>query len=856
VSRRALARALFALGLALLLAGAWGSWPRRSHSAWGGGRALELVLLDLSDSARGARPAWSRAVVALLEERAQAARAAEADWGLIAFARGAELVREPGPAGPDDLARLVAPLAQRDGGASELAAALDLAAAVLERRGAAGGTLTIVGDPTSTGPDPGARLAGWRARGFRVVLREPGPARPEVLLGEPELPRELRPGQALALRVPLYFAAGAERAWLALTVEGPGGPVELQRSVERPRGVAADAAGMVLGHAALTLAARAEGWHTLELRAGATQGRADAPPRRAALRVGSATLVLLCESAGADARLFDALSAALAARGTLAVERCAPAELAAGLARADVVISGDVAPAELAALPARELAAFVERGGGWLALAEGRWAEAFAAEPAPSALLPFAPHSDAAARRDIAFLVDGSGSMAGDPQLALQQALVDVLAQLAPAEAVEFRWFAGELGAPLLRQPGADAATRARFAAALLAAHPPGGPTHLGQSLASWLATRGPGAAPALVFLFSDGRESDPALGDRAARLARARELAARAAGAQVKVIPVAVGAEPDAELLSALQPAGQPLERAGSLQDPAARERLARLVARTLASERAAPPGEQAVRAADARTLDARAASVRTAQLALRAEPWPSIARPQRVSPRVDAQVLWRTADGSPLLALRSAGLGATAATAFALGEPGRAWGTPEWLALFAPLVEALARARAAGAAAGAEPALSASDEGLVLTGADPRELEIAARLAAADAEAIELTFVAQLEPAAGAEPIPSWRAAWPAELRAAAGGRAELRLALDPPRTFFVALPAPETRLPRRVWSLPAAADAPFEHPPPARTAGSAAWAWGAGLAALVVLGLAAWIGAGATRGLAPVD
>ncbi|MBI5365257.1 MAG: hypothetical protein HZA53_18915, partial [Planctomycetes bacterium] len=117
------ARGALFVGLgALVLALVW-SWPRARAAS--DARPLELVLVDVSASARTTPARDSGWLAAALADEARAAEHAGADFRELACGLGASVDHAPGA--PLDARALAERLAARREDASELAAALDLA---------------------------------------------------------------------------------------------------------------------------------------------------------------------------------------------------------------------------------------------------------------------------------------------------------------------------------------------------------------------------------------------------------------------------------------------------------------------------------------------------------------------------------------------------------------------------------------------------------------------------------------------------------------------------------------------------------------------------------------------------------
>lgn len=834
--------ALLALGLAALALGLAWSLPRARAAS--DAPPLDLVLVDASASASELRPTWRAEVARLLAAVRAESAARGAELAVVAYDAGATLAAPPKAASAFDASAALAGL-PRAGAAtrgSELGLALDLAESVRAEHGAARGRLIVLGDASYTGGDPAARLARFAAHGFAVERRGLGAPPPRaVALGELRLPRALHAGAALAVRVLVVappeseVRLAARAAWRR--ADGTRATVERALAARAPAGAPRDADGFATWSVAFDFGVVGPGAVDVGIAACAARvgepGEAprapDAPSSARAeafarVVVGDAPCALV---AGARGPALDALAAAFERAGFAVDALDADAVPAERLERADVLVTLDRAPR---ALPTAELGAFVRGGGGWLALLGSDARAAFAGERGAFELLPLVPPRGAPAR-ELVFLVDGSGSMAGDAQVALSSALVDLLALTGPGERIEFRWFARDLEAPLTRNSGADAAERARFAAELLAAHPPGGPTRMLAALERWFDERR-AKGDALLFVLGDGRESET---EHAAE--RARKLAERARAESVRIAPIAVGADADLGLLAALATDGADVPRAGALE-AAARERLARILARELGVARAAGAGPHAVRPApDVRGEPA--TSVLAAQRALFASAWPAVATHVAADATERASVLWRSETGAPLLALEAVGLGRTAALAFAPGDDAEAWTEPAPLALLAPLARCLGEGRARAALVARLDGERLVLEGAALAGAPAR---IGARVRPQDGSVPSEDVV--LEPDLGPGGDLAARAApWPKALDRAAGGF-EVEVALDPPRGLVLApRRAPEDRLPRALFVPPAGGPEP-DSPLAAAADPRAGWVLAA---AVVLLAGAALLGLG---------
>jgi hypothetical protein len=589
------ARACALVGTAALVGGAALALWARSRAA--AGPARRVLLLDLSHSVRAR---WR-------DPGAVYARLAEARGPAQPIAFGADVVR----CTPGELRGLARTL---DGSRSELDAALEVARAALGPEGER--TIEILSDGGFTGADPRPRLSALEREGVGLQwLALPERERAELVLGEPRA-GEARVGAPVALELPLALEACAADPGprsLSIEVEHAGASTRSARELAAPAGP-----GWVSWPLRLELG---------PLEPGETRVRFSLPGEPLSLR----ELVLVPEGSRARAAVLGpALGLAQVAGGPewIAVDA---ARLARELDGFDLLLSTDASFAEL---PRAALAAWLARGGAWIACAAPRnFPQEWAAQDL-AALLPLAPAGEGLPPRDVIFLLDGSGSMVGEPWNSARAALQPLADAAGAGERLFVRSFAGALGPAQPLGPGAPAANA------------PGGPTALCDSLAAL--AREPSERERLVVLLSDGKDRG---GPDAP--ARAAELARTLAGARITLAPIAVGADANVELLRALASPGQELlsctTLASGLEALFRRQLGARQWARDL-------PGLAASRAADAALGSAFAGLVLDRPLA----------RCAALRAREGAEVVLATPERKPALALRRVGLGWCAAAAF----------------------------------------------------------------------------------------------------------------------------------------------------------------------------------------------
>jgi hypothetical protein len=387
-----------------------------------------------------------------------------------------------------------------------------------------------------------------------------------------------------------------------------------------------------------------------------------------------------------------------------------PAQLAGELEQLAAIVSFDVPLEELSG---PLVASFVQSGGGWLACSGWRFLRGWipGAELAPLAgLLPLEPSAPERGPRDVVLLVDGSGSMAGEPFELVRMACLDLLAAALPDDRVSLRFFTTWLEPEqLLRErlsarTAGDDGAEARAARALLRLRVPQGTTFLLASLEEF--ARSAGERETLAFLLSDGQERD-ALPDVVGQAERVRELLR---SRKVRLVVVAAG-EPNRWLLEALAGAPEQVLAGDSL------ERLRSIFQRELRgaqlAEGAALPVSAVPRAPGSLASEVLAPSDEPAL--------PPLERYVRARLRPGAEVLWQSAEADPVLALQRVGLGRTALFA---SLPVTGWASA-WTAragLGEPReFEALLRWLARGPERGAGLAARVEGERLVVVGFAP---------------------------------------------------------------------------------------------------------------------------------------
>ena len=683
---------LAAGGLAALAVGTWLSFPTTLGET-PGAPALRVVLFDVSAGTLRRRPThglWARR---MLREQALLAAERGEELALGVFAGDARalglelpelwLERLEGRGGStlqlglEGTARL----------GSELDAGLALFEAELLRADRAGASLVLCAALDHSGPDPRGRLSRLTAAGVGLDWILPPPAElPDLALEDLRLPERPEPGAPLVARLELA-AAGlpAGEAQVMLVIERNSGLEVEARPISIPPG-GTDADGYRRWGLDLDLGPALEGRTHLEARVGlAPEGglaRPDPTPendaRSASCRTGERLLAGLLSRPEQGASLAAWLGRF--ADSGLDFRACTPAQLPGLLPDLDLVISVDLSPREL---PATLLADHVRAGGSWLFCAgwnalPGWLPDAAAGGEAELAqLLPLVPASEDREARDVVFLVDGSGSMAGEPFRAVQEALARIVLAAPAADALRLQFFTGTLATSVdlrVRDGDPRAALERLFDARV-----PGGPTAILYSLEQYRDQRASAQRPALTFLLSDGKDEQA---NDAAR--RAEQVAADLSRGDSRLAVIAAGAQPERQLLERLVQPGEALLEARDLGQ------LGELFQREVfrGRERA---GQLAARAADTGSL-----SVTTELLGAwgpGADSWPAHDRYLRCRVRTGADVLLAASEsGEPLLAWQRVGSGLVAAWASSTLD-GWAPGLRASEDLFGPLLRTLAR-------------------------------------------------------------------------------------------------------------------------------------------------------------------
>ena len=666
---------------------------------------LRAICLDASASATAPRSQWPRQVGRFLREQCALAQADGHEVLLVEYAASAQ--RTFGPGSPEELlahldgrqtllvpGERVAATANSSAG-SHLAEALEVMTPNLLDPQRTEQILVLHGDGTYTAADPAPALELLARGGVRVEWADlDPPTRVRLGIEEVHVPPSVAAGAPSAARLELYWqlASGGSTARLPQlnwSLSGPGGAAYGVARPELPSSASAGMGGRLRWSIRLDLPPRVVGSHQLRIQvtsAGTPPGELSngssalgSGDQRAAewLNVGQRLRLAIVhrEDAPALAPGWRALS-----QQGLDVRPVHTDQLLGVLPEVDAVLTLDVGPADL---PGHAMRAFINSGGGWLATIGwqflGSWSPAGqAAEGDLSSILPLDPGNEGGTERDVVLLVDGSGSMAGEPFERVREALFELVPAALPVDRLELRFFNESLGPVEFRSTGQTPAERRKELSPLLHAAVPHGGTDILYALGQLAESRRRTDASGLVLLLSDGRSS-------AVSASAGAEARAALTRSRLDLSVLAVGEHADRGCLPSLLAPGEELIEAGDLSS------LAGLLQRAVNQRRVRTDPEQIAVAgtpADPLFRDVLAAQ-QTGGPELLASPTCA-----RAEWGAGSDALWVTQpEGEPLLAVKRHGQGWVAALAT---TPAPAW-APDLVdapGALTPLLMALASA------------------------------------------------------------------------------------------------------------------------------------------------------------------
>jgi hypothetical protein len=651
---------LVGFGAACCAFAAWALVPVRGAELT---PALEVVLIDASESCRRVRPQWAREVERRLSKAAEAASAKGHELAVFGF--GADVVRWFGPAEAAEFAwepAWAAPEMRAD--ATEVAAALE-AARRLASQVQARAEVVLYGDGGWTGEDGHEARSRIEAEGgsFRFELLSDAQL-PDASLLELRAPRELESGAPLSIVVD-YDAGTPRPKRLEARVKQSDGsgvrertfPLDLTQAAAR-----LDLGPVGAGETRVDVTLAAEGDPTPE-------------NNSATALVRTREALTLCVVASPAARATaEQLAQAWRTLGLSATVEASPAGLPR-LSGTDVLVSLDINPS---AFEKERLEPFLHNGGGWLCCGLGALGAELTSAPRKTAAqwLPL-ELDDEGEERDVLLVVDVSGSMSGPEFDRVRNAAIALGGAARPLDRVTLRLFTDVLSRPYDLGYGGDRTRDEERARILMRLRPPGGPTDLVHTLEELVDEREASGRKALLFLLTDGRDESR----RSGAAERARIAIERLGQARTRTVTLVSGADPDFEFLRNLDAPEQ-----GAELRPVAGD-LTVLLESELAKDWILP-GPRAL-FEDSRGV-ALAADITAAFDFAALELGPCVA----LALREGDLSLARERDGRPVLALRSVGEGFAATLATLPGE----LGSPSFLRApqaWLPLVRALGRGR-----------------------------------------------------------------------------------------------------------------------------------------------------------------
>ncbi len=569
-----------------------------------GEASVVALLLDQSASATRGRPGWQRWAVQQLAREGSAAVERGDDVFMLTFAEGVE--PRFGPASAEEFMG-----ALRSGEAAEwlaaggpsplgsdLAGAVEVALAAIEGGERRSGQLVVLGDGRLGGGGVPAALSDASIRGVQL-LAPPAPLLPDVGVRAVQAPKRAEPGARVPVRLDLFLDGPALESSAAdsLIVEWElvfrsslrteASRTLRGRETAQVPAVAAGAEGVRAFAVGLEVPPLTTGVGELKvsvrlgsLPAEVTDNFPENDQASTWLEIGDPVRVVVVSRSSGEPGVAGApvgLPSGSAFDGIdfefIAAPDLRPRLL--GEAPPDVVLTLDI---PLAGLPADTLSRFVLAGGGWVRGAG--WTalrdEGSVLEP----LLALMPDREPRRPMDIAFLVDGSGSMSGVRWDRVRDALGAIVPTASTSDRIELRFFSQVVSRPkLVFEPSAGGAperaeARREAVEALMRARVPGGSTDILYSLDGLVAVREQrrpeeggvsaaaeqGATQGLIVLITDG------LTDSVWSLRQ--QVRARIVAAGDRLVIVQVGEDPDGvAFLAGLLMQGEAVLEAGELE-------------------------------------------------------------------------------------------------------------------------------------------------------------------------------------------------------------------------------------------------------------------------------------------------
>jgi hypothetical protein len=670
--------ALRFLGCVLLALATWGFVPRPKLDAELSA-PVRVVVVDASASALRSQRAWLPWVRDLLREEALLADARGERFALVSFARDVGVVFTPG-APQKFLERLRglhgAPLDPRTsagaGDASHLKQALGLAAVLSMDPGAELGSVVLVGCDGYTGEAPSQALARIKLSGVSLEHR-PLPASHwhELALLKLRMQPRLEPGAPLLALAELNYRRGLaslEGAWLSVEIRNG-----LELSSKRIELKLPPLGGRF--EVPIACGPAGPGRTEVELRLHLAPEPGDPMPENDSLMgvsFASGSRVILVAVLEDRLQLARAWLTATGGSNLPGIQFVfvEPKQLPQALLDADALVSFDV---PIDQLPGTLIKEFVKRGGGLLVTGGwrflGSWFHGQPAGPLVD-LLPARPKARNPEPRDVVLLVDGSGSMSGEPFETVRSACLDLVGNAAPEDRVVLQFFTiGLHPENVIKQrltqgqrPSSKSAEEA--ARQLLRLHVPEGSTHIVESIETFEKHARSKNTETLLFVLTDGIELET-FEDLDGRLER---LHSNLTEAKIEIVPIAIGARPNMDFLQRLTRPGEDVTRPAGLED--LRELFRREISGARVRSAKDAPLELAWATGAAGDLVRELRGIEPAGLT-------SIQRLIRNELKPWGQALWLADEGEPVLSVGLAGLGRVALLS---SVPRAGWG-PGWV-------------------------------------------------------------------------------------------------------------------------------------------------------------------------------
>lgn len=622
---------------------------------------VRAILVDVSASATRPSPQYSLRVREQLEAEALAAEDSGEQFLVVVSGSDTRHAFGPGPAARfreqlrGESGRPFDPLqAGEPGTRTELAKGVRLIRALLADFNLNRVSLLTIGDGSFTGEDPASAVRQLVANGVHwrgnILLR---PELTDVSLSALRFAKQLEPGAPLvgSIRVDVRAGESGEPVWdrVEVTAEDAQGLRRTYLDLWDSPSVAASEDSIRSGASVHKLAFGPvrPGRTVIRARLVSAEGAPSFDPlpendsTQCVVLAGAPLVVGWFVSPELESELSTYAASLPDSFSSLILQTD---EVAAALPELDALFVFD---RSLEDLPGELCRSFVQSGGGLFVA--GGWNLLSGWDSGPEGgrlaeILPLQPGSEEPSLREVLVLVDGSGSMAGEPFRLVREAVRELVRAAPPRDEIGLAFFTVALhSSRLLRRGGSDHGSfedRERIASELLDTRVPGGPTRIIESLEELADRRATAQNEALVLLLSDGREAAD-VPDAELRAERLRE---QWSASGTELIVFAVGEEANLEFLRTLVSDDNDLHAGDELDD------LGHLFSREVNRER--------VREADEIRALARTGALASELLPAEFEPAP-FTRLLRMRSTSSAELVLVSDQGEPLLACQRVGRG-----------------------------------------------------------------------------------------------------------------------------------------------------------------------------------------------------